>query len=282
MADPTTPTTALPPGDPIARDLADIHKQVRDLKAIQASGRHWVLGTTLAVIALFAIFSYATYEHIKRNFDQAAMQKAVSEHGDAVMPVAMRLLQQTGQDLFPVYRDAALAKLKADGPKAASAAVDQVRQVPEQTGKEFQQKLQAAFDAAVTKVEPDFKAAFPNVTDEKRQQIMSAFVAEQIDAQNKRIASRVNQLYTNDLIHMQGTLDKFQLPDTSGTPAGQDELERRFLHTMVALLDDQVDTALPAPATTGGNAGMASVRMRPTTGPTTGPTAGPTTAPGVR
>ena len=66
---------------------------------------------------------------------------------------------------------------------------------------------------------------------------------DQIAVQNKRIATKVDQLYTNDLIRMQTTLEKFDLPKVG--PDGTDGLERRFLHTMVALLDDRSNAIAP-------------------------------------
>ena len=177
-----------------------------------------------------------------------------------------------------------VATLRTQGPGAATAAVQRLKDVPEQTGKVFQDKMAAAFDAAVKKVEPDFKAAYPNLTDDKRQQLLQSFVADQIAAQNKQIASRVNQLYTNDLIRMQTTLEKFDGPKGAGLPGGSsDELERKFLHTMVALLDDQVDTAYPAAggatatATTDDPSQPAAAKLLPTAGG-----APPATQPAVR
>jgi hypothetical protein len=278
MSDPTpkTPTStgSGPLADAMRRELADVQKQIRDLQSIQSSGRWWVAGTLVVVVGLFAVFTFYTYSRIRGNFGQQAMQRAISEHGAEVLPMAQKLLTETGQNVLPVYRDAIVTTFRTRGPQAASAAVTRMREVPEQTGKEFQAKAAAAFDAALKQVEPEFKAAFPNVTDDRRQQLMQAFVGEQIDAQNKRVASRVSQLYTNDLIHMQTVLDKFQLPDPETSAAGQAELEKRFLHTMVSLLDDQVDAAYPAapPAEAVG-------RKHPATRPAAAPPAAASIAP---
>ena len=267
----------------IRRDLADLHEQVRTLKRLQSVGRLWTWGTVVIVVLMFGLFSWATYSKISRNFDQASIQRAVKEHGDQVLPMATQMLTQTGQTLLPVYKDAAVATLKTQGPAAAQAAVARIKRVPEQSGKEFQEKVAAAFDSAVKKVEPDFKAAYPNVTDAKRQDLLKSFVADQITAQNKRVAAKVDQLYTNDLIHMQTTLEKFDTPKATAAAGGggaSNASERKFLLTMVDLLRDRVDDALSA---TGGKAGAdadpatatmtAGMRSSPTTMPATQPAA---------
>lgn len=252
MTDPTYPVGTAPAGSTTAvtamrREVADLHQQVADLRSLQASGRLWVWGSTALIILMFALFMYTTYHRIRGNFDQQAMQKAISEHGAEMLPMTQTMLGQAGQDVLPAYRDAVAATLRARGPAVAKAAVKRLQDVPAQSGKEFQDKVRATFDAAVAKIEPEFKTAYPNLTDDKRQQVIQAFVSDEITAQNKRIASRVDQLYTDDLTHMQGVLDKFDMPTPAG-PDGQQVLERQFLHTMVALLDNQVDVALPATA----------------------------------
>ena len=265
-AAPTTTTTAA-----MQREIGRIRQEIRDLQAMQASGRLWVWGSTALIILMFAVFMYATYSRIRGNFGQAAMQTAIKEHGQELMPLTQAMIVSTGRDVLPAYKDAMMQVLHARGPAAAQAAVAQLKALPEQSGQEFQDKVKVAFDAAVRKIEPEFRAAYPKVSDERRQQIMATFVADQITKQNQRIASRVDQLYTNDLDHMQDVLQKYDLPDADPGPAGQQATERQFLHTMVALLDDRVDEAYAVP-TADDAAVPVSSRSRPATRPaTTGP-----------
>jgi hypothetical protein len=273
---PIAPSSATP--DAVQRELNELKRHVRDVARLQMVGRAWVYGTTLLVIVMFTVFSWGTYKHIVGNFDLPSIQRALDEHGKAVRPAAEQMLMATYKTVLPTYRDTIVATLRRRGPDTAKAAVDQLKQVPESTGKEFQEKLAKTFDGAVERMKPELRLAFPQVTDERRAQIMQAFVADQIDAQNNRIRIRVDQLYTNDLIHMQAVLEKFDLPRATdpreGGPAG---LERRFLHTMVALLDDQVDAAYaPAPTAVETDrpthpvdaaAQTAAARMSPTTMP---------------
>jgi hypothetical protein len=262
--------TAAAQVDVARRELAELQRQVRDLRALQSSGRWWVWGSTALIILMFSVFMYGTYARIRDNFGQPAMQQAIREHGQVLMPLTRQMLMSAGRDVLPVYRDAIVAVLHARGPAAATAAVQRLKELPEQGGKELQDKLRATFDAAVSRIEPEFKSAYPNVSDERRQQIMQAFVMDEINEQNKRIASRVDQLYTNDLIRMQAVLEKYDVPQgTDAKPVDQQELEKRFLHTMVALLDDQVDAAYPAPVAPD----AADPRRRPS--PATRPTAAP-------
>jgi hypothetical protein len=143
----------------------------------------------------------------------------------------------------------------------ADMAYKRFQQLPQEDGQMMQTKLQAAFDGAVKQIEPEMKAAFPNLSDDKRQAMVSDFAAKQIDLQNKAIAAQINQLYTKDLSQMQGVLDKFQLPDDS-SPAASDtqSLEREFMHTMVMLLDDQIDAAYTTPPADTGTMGGATTR----------------------
>ena len=143
----------------------------------------------------------------------------------------------------------------------------------------LQDRLQTTFADVLQKIEPDFKKAFPNLSDEKRQQMVQAFLADQIDMQNKRIADHITQLGTNDLIKVQGALESFDLPPADSRPVDDDQLEHSVLHSMVMLLDDQLDATygkttaddLAAPA--GMRMGMPG--MMPSTQPTTQPATQP-------
>ena len=240
-------------------EIAALQQQIRDLKALQASGRWWVTATLLIVIAMFAVFTYGTYARIKGNFSDAAVQQAMSQHGAEVVPLAQTMLMETGKAAMPAYRDAIVATMRDKGPAAATAAVDKFKSISQASGKEFQDKMNKAFDAAVARIEPDFKLAYPNMPDEKRQELMKTFASEQIDATNKRLAGQINTLYTNDLIRTQSVLDTLQVPEAEANAGGRDMLEKKFLHTMVALLDQQIDDAYAAPAT--GDVQTAGMKM---------------------
>jgi len=204
--------------------------------------------STLIMVLQFAIFSYALFEKIHGNFSQDAIHKAVSDRGDIVIPLASRLLIETGQNSLPAYRDAIVAAIHQRGPELATETVNRFEEIPQQSGKELQDKLQATFADVMQRIEPEFKTAFPNLSDERRQELVQAFLADEIDSQNKRIAERINGLYTGDLTRMQDVLEKFDLPDPS-VPQDQNNLERDFLHTMVALVDDQLDASYGKSAT---------------------------------
>lgn len=239
-----TPGSARPlPATPDAlhQETIRIEQHLQRLRRSASAGR-WIMTLAVIVIVLqFAGFSYLLYQKIRGNFSQANVQQAVSARGDEVLPIASNLLMETGKNILPVYRDAMMTSLKARGPKMAAEAVAHFEQVPQQSGKVMQEKLQATFDGVIKKIEPEFKAAYPNLSDEKRQQLVQAFLADQIAQQNKHIADHITGLYSKDLVQMHGVLDKFSVPDNKKTP-DSDELERNFLHTMVALLDDQLNT----------------------------------------
>jgi hypothetical protein len=90
------------------------------------------------------------------------------------------------------------------------------------------------------------KQEYPGLSDEDRNLMIQDFTNSQIETQNKNVSTKIDGLYTNDLIQMQGVLEKFKLPDADQKP-DKTELEKKFLHTMVMLLDDQVDAAYALP-----------------------------------
>ena len=238
---------ATPPGAATAamqRQVDLLQAQVVQLRRLQSSGRWWLAISTLLVVALIVAFTLGTYQRIKENFNHDAVQLAVNSNGTDVLPIATQMLMQTGRDAMPAYQAAMVQGLRERGPAIADAAYKRLQQVPEDDGKMMQDKLQATFDAAFSDLQPQMKQAFPNLSTDKQTAMLADFKSKQIEAANKTIAAHATQLYTNDLNQMQEVLNKFQLPDASapGTTDNRD-LEREFLHTMVMLLDQQVDAA---------------------------------------
>ena len=227
----------------LQREADRLQQHVVELRRSQAAGR-WVLWvTTFIVILQFALFAGAMYRKLSANFSHENIQAAVTERGNEVLPLAQQLVMDTTRDSLPAYRDAFLGAIHTRGPGLAKAAEDRFEQVPTTSGTMLQEKLSATFATVLQRIEPDFKAAFPNLSDEKRQQLVQAFLADQIAAQNKRIADHITQLGTNDLIKVQEALESFDLPAADAKPVDDDQLEHSVLHSMVMLLDDQLDAS---------------------------------------
>jgi hypothetical protein len=250
------------------RQVDQLQLEIAQLRSLQASGRWWLFWTTTLTVLLVVAFTLATYLKIRQNFNPDAVRQAVNARGTDVLPLATQMLMQTGRDAMPAYQAAMVAALQKRGPVMADTAYKRLQQVPEEDGKLMQDKLQAAFAGAMGQIQPQIKAAYPNLADDKRQAMIADFASKQIDAQNKSVASQINKLYTNDLIQLQTVLDKFQLPDESD-PAATDQagLERQFMHTMVALLDQQVDAAYATPVADAGKMGAATTRPAKQPGP---------------
>lgn len=249
MTEPNAPVSPELPNEPMRAEIATLRQKIREIKSLQNSGRWWVIGTTVIVVVLFAAFSWGTYEHIKDNFNHKAVQQAMSTYGASLIPMAQRMITATGKAVMPSYQDAIVATMRKRGPTAAKAALTDLRNVSQKTGKLFQTKMHKAFEQAVAEIQPDFKKAFPNMPDKQRQAMLQSFAADQIGSQNKQIATQISQLYTNDLIHTQAALQTLNVPQVSKAPGGRDAMEKKFLHTMIALLDLQVDDAFAKPST---------------------------------
>jgi len=233
--------------DEMSREVDQIQKRLVELRQLQARGRSQFIAISILIVLMFAVFMGATYWRIRDNFNPEAVQKAVNDRGPAVLPLARDLLVHAGKNAMPAYREALVQGMRQHGPDLASETLARFQQVPEHNGKVMQDKLQVTFANAIKKVDPDFKAAFPSLSDEQRQHLVQDFLMSQIEEQNKRVASRCNQLLSNDLARLNETLDKFQIEDAN-QPKDAEALEHQFLRTMVAILDDQVDRAYAAPS----------------------------------
>ncbi len=238
---PTSPTAA-----DMEREIERLRQKTKELYDLQVTGRRQVIYGAVVIVLMFAVFMYETYARIQGNFSSDHVQAALNERAPQVVPLATRLVMESGRNAMPTYREEIAKTMRERGPELAIEAKKQLDKLPDQTGKLLEDRLNATFNKVIHQIEPRLQKDFPNMTEEERHLMIQAFVAQQIEAQNKQVADHINQLYTNDLIQMHQVLLKFKLPADANID--ESELERKFLHTMVMLLDDQVDAAYAVPA----------------------------------
>jgi hypothetical protein len=258
------------------RQIADLRRSFADLRKSQSSSGVVVVLLVIVIVVEFAAFAYYTKERLHDNFSQTAIQKAVSDKLPQVYPVAAAQLQKAATNAIPTYRQLASERFEKLRPQLAANARARLERIPEDTGKVMNERLHTAFEGALSRLEPDIKAAFPSLTDAQKTDLLNAHFHDAINQRNKDIAAHIDHIYTNELTTVHAALDKFEVPPADVAPSS-DRAQRDFLHTMLVLADyelmngDMFGGAGPAGGAvdTGGGIHPPRPHAQPTTAPTT-------------
>lgn len=242
-----------PAPSPADVNVAELRQRFAELRKRQAAAGRTAVGVAVAVVALFGAFTYFTVNRVRDNFSQPAVQKAVSEHLPAVVPVAGAQLQKAAVAALPVYRDLAVAQFEKVRPELAAKAMARLDGVPDRAGRLMSERVSASFDKALKRVEPELRQTFPSLTDAQKQQVLADYFHDGIAERNQAIASHIEKMYTNELIAAHSALDKFDLPaaDAAVDPG---RLQRDFLRSLLAVADYELANAGDAAAPVGGPA----------------------------
>lgn len=246
--------TSQPPGrtpptaSGIESQLGALQRRVEELKRVQATSRRITAVLAVLVVLEFAAFAFYTSRGLQQNFRQEDVQKAVAARVPEVTPVLRDHLVTVARNTLPVYREQATQRFQKVGPEVAHDALDRLEKLPEENGQELNKHLQIAFEAALSRVEPDMKSAFPSLSDEQKASLLHSYFVSAIHKENEAIAKHVNEMADNELRQMKQVLDKFDVPSET-TPAARRAREREFLHALVDVMMDGEFTLKTPPTT---------------------------------
>jgi hypothetical protein len=250
MSTSTTPSGRTPPtAAGIESDLNKLQGRVEELRRVQAKSRRITLILAIIVVAEFFAFTFYTTRKVQANFNQEALQHAVAERVPKVMPVLREKLVAVAQHTLPVYREQATQRFQVVGPDVARDALDRLEKLPEENGQELNKHLQIAFEAALLRIEPDMKSAFPTLSDDQKATIMHQQFLGAISKENETIANHITAISESELKSMKQILEKFDVP-ADVSDAARKLREREFLHALVDVMMDGEFTLKTAPAPT--------------------------------
>jgi len=237
-----------PTASGIESQLGALQRRVEELKRVQATSRRITAVLAVIVVMEFAAFAFFTSRGVQSNFKQEDVQKAVAAKVPEVTPVLRDRLVTVAKNTLPVYREQAQARFAKVGPEVAHDALDRLQKLPEENGQELNKHLQIAFEAALSRVEPDMKSAFPSLSDEQKASIIHSHFMGAIHKENETLAKHVNEIAENELKQMRQILEKFDVPSDTN-PATRRAREREFLHALIDVMMDGEFT-LKSPPTT--------------------------------
>jgi predicted component of type VI protein secretion system len=233
------PASASAIPETIAREADALTRKFHELRALQSRTRRTYQFLTGITILMFAVFMYATYSRIHENFNQDAVQSALAKEMPDVMANAGAQLMKAGYAVMPVYRDLLVQRLNTQGPALAAQAQEEFSKVPQEAGESLNTKLQAAFAGALEQIKPELTKAYPNLTDQQKQDLIAASFTKAVNDGTQEVTDHISQQYIGEQARFTDLLNRFDLPPVDSN-LDRDAITRSFLHNVVMLIDMNV------------------------------------------
>ncbi len=214
------------------REIDNLRRQMDDLRAIQSRSRMMMIMFIVLMVVMFAVFLVATSARIRDNFTREAVNKAVAENSQVLVPQLSREMQNAVADVLPVYRDLAIERFRQVGPEVAQDAITRFRELPKESYDAMRGRLDASIGRIVANASPDLHQLLAQLPDEREQVL--------IDAMHKRLVEDVTKrgetLADQQVTRLQNILAKFDVSAKSVAKSPED-LERDFVHGLLMMAD---------------------------------------------
>jgi hypothetical protein len=236
------------PSNTPADETTKLRATFAELRKLQAVGRTQLWCMAFAVIAIFGGFALTTYQKTQQNFSQENITAAATAAVPDLTPALSEELTRIAQAVLPVYKQTAIERIAVVGPQVSAAAIVRLERLPADAGQLMGDRLIETFDRVIQRIEPEVNATFPSLTDATRRDLLTAHFFNVVEQKNQDIATHINTTFTNELIRLHAILDKFYVPE-SLTQAQTDELQRKFLASLLGLAQYELEVQPASPVT---------------------------------
>lgn len=237
-----------PTPDALSQEVETIQQKLDRLRAIQSQSRNVVVLLAVLLTAMSVAFVLLTYNRVKNNFNDVAVQSAFADAAPRVLPLVGSRLLNASYSLLPEYRQKALQRLQIAGPEVATETRKRFVALPNEISAELMPKVQKTVDDVVAKLTPELSTQLGSLTDEKKQ----ALLTELHERLVKDVTARANAVSAEQVDALSKILAKFDVDDRQKVQE-PDKSERQFLHSLVMLMDHEMtstDGAVEIPSGT--------------------------------
>lgn len=230
-------------------EVDNLRKQLDELRALQTRSRIFTIIFIIVLVVLFVVFLIATTSRIHSNFTREAVEKAVGENTQAIVPHFTREIQLASAEVLPVYRDLALERFKVVGPEIAKETLEKFRNLPKDNLDVLHGRMQLSMNRIVENISPELHQLLAQLPDDRETAAIQAFHKRLVDD----VTSRGETLANEQVSRLQTILTKFDV--AAPRNKGPEELERDFVHGLLLMADyelmyggeEEFFTAPPAP-----------------------------------
>lgn len=225
-------------------DVQRIEEEVRRLESLleqqvdlSRKASRYSLFVTASLAGIILLFFVVNYFNITEEFTQENISRSLEKEMHEFSPTAMRELNLLGKDVLPVYVKEGRNQIRAMGPQIAERMQHEVDQLTQDILADVQRHVQKMEANVLESTETVLFESYPGIQDKATQEVLTQRFRTIAEG---AVAGTIGDFQERFGLHVDGvqeTLLKFDLSDTEETPL---DLQKKFLHLWLQLLDEEI------------------------------------------
>lgn len=236
MSDGTSAAGSIDPQN-LARAIDQLEKNIDAINRTQKTARVVVLGGSLLLIAMLAIFGLSLFRTLKTQLNEETLQAALTAKAEALWPQLSDKLTAAALSAVPAYRDEALKRMQTLQPKLQKMLTAEATAMADRLPKVLQEKASASLDRVTEQIAADVKKEVPGLTP-ARVEAMSKQLVEGLALESDKLQKMLGEISKQETDRIELLLKK--LPVAEVTKESEERLQQRFMHHILLLVDRAV------------------------------------------
>jgi hypothetical protein len=236
MSDGTSAAGSIDPQN-LARAIDQLEKNIDAINRTQKTARVVVLGGSLLLIAMLAIFGLSLFRTLKTQLNEETLQAALTAKAEALWPQLSDKLTAAAMSAVPAYRDEAFKRMQTLQPKLQKMLTAEATAMADRLPKVLQEKASASLDRVTEQVAADVKKEVPGLTP-ARVEAMSKQLVEGLALESDKLQKMLGEISKQETDRIELMLKK--LPVAEATKESEERLQQRFIHHILLLVDRAV------------------------------------------
>ena len=221
----------------LARVIDQLEQNIDAINRTQKTARLVVLGGSLMLIAMLAIFGLHLFRTLKTQLNEETLQAALTAKAEAIWPQLSEKLTAAAMSAVPAYRDEALKRMQTLQPKLQKILTDEATAMADRLPTVLQEKAATSLDRVTQQVADDVKKEIPGLTPE-RVKSMSQQLVEGLALESEKLQEMLGEISQKETDRIELMLKK--LPVAEAAKESEDRLQQRFMHHILLLVDRAV------------------------------------------
>jgi len=222
-----------------------LEQRLDELAKAQRLTRLVVLGGSLLLMGLMALFGLSLYSTLQRQLNATQLQNALMAKIDEVWPPLSQKFIDSAVKVAPVYGDLAMKRFEKVRPQLEVMVMDESAHFAERLQANLLKKSEAGMQRVGDKVAQDLKRQLPNVTERKLDAIEEK-LRQSLLIEGGGIADGLTSQFERERERVERLLAKLPVDEVSRQP--EEKLQRQFIHHVLMMIDQTVAAEeLPTP-----------------------------------
>jgi hypothetical protein len=227
-----------------SNDLKQLEAEVLQLEdAIQANNSalkraaRTSIGLGLALLVVIVCFLFLNLAHLRGEMTQEKLTRSLSQELTEVSPLALRELNQLGQELLPIFIAEFRKQLETAWPDVAQRVQDELNRLSDNLFAEAHELVSASEHRILESTSKALFDCYPQLNDQKHRNALEQRIHGICEEAIVQSLQTFDSLFSRDVARVESALLQFDVTDNHESPA---DLQKRFIHLWLQLLDQEL------------------------------------------